>query len=125
MVNYTELYYDDLTEEQKSLICNGCGPKAFGMKVPQFCFLASCDKHDFNYWKGCTEEDRKKYDSGFFWAMMEDVGNAKIYKRLFYAGWALLFYTLVRLKGKDYFHYADNKRTKADLLLEIKRLKGE
>jgi endogenous inhibitor of DNA gyrase (YacG/DUF329 family) len=67
--------YEDLTEDQKERICNGCGPKAGWVPVPEFFCHASCDKHDFSYWIGGTEEDRHKADDGFLRAMLVDAGE--------------------------------------------------
>ena len=51
------LKYRDLTEEQKKFVCNGCGGKSGWINPPEFLFNASCNHHDFLYWRGCTEAD--------------------------------------------------------------------
>ena len=58
------LKYRDLTQEQKEKICNGCGSKGGFIKPPNFIFKASCNHHDFNYWRGNTKELKKKADKG-------------------------------------------------------------
>ena len=67
--------FADLTESQKAFICNGCGPKGGWVPVPDFLFHASCDHHDFNYWLGCTEQDRRKADHEFLTEMLKDAGE--------------------------------------------------
>jgi len=44
--------YDDLTDEQKSAITNGCGNKKFLVKPPDYIFEEFCKKHDFRYYRG-------------------------------------------------------------------------
>ncbi len=65
--------YEDLTPEEKKEICNGCGGKGGWIKPPHRVFFeASCNHHDYGYWKGCTEEDRKKCDKKFYGATVKD-----------------------------------------------------
>jgi len=106
--------YRDLTEEQKAIICNGCGPKGGWVPVPEFFCHASCDHHDFNYWLGYREEDRLKADRQFYTEMRKD------------AGWnpwklsvALTYYLAVRVFGKSFFHYAKKERDVTDLLIYV------
>jgi len=103
--------YRDLTEEQKALLCNGCGPKGGFVPVPEFCFHASCDHHDFNYWLGHTVLDRLKADLQFYKEMRKD------------AGWnpcnlifALAYFLAVRTFGFAFFHYAAKERDEDDLV---------
>ena len=102
--------YIDLTEEQKEVICNGCGPKGGWVPVPEFFCHASCDHHDFNYWLGHTEEDREKADHQFLEAMLIDAGSNKVKQTI-----AMTYWMAVRLFGKLYFHYADHERDEYDL----------
>jgi hypothetical protein len=102
--------FRNLTEKQKALICNGCGPKGGWVPVPEFCFHASCDHHDFNYWLGHTILDRLKADLQFYKEMRRD------------AGWhpgklalALSYFLAVRAFGAVCFHYAEKERDEADL----------
>jgi hypothetical protein len=102
--------YRDLTVEQRAIICNGCGPKGRWIPIPDFCFHASCDHHDFNYWIGCTWRDRLKADNQFYREMRRDAGWD-----LKYQLWALIYYIFVRLFGAAGFHFADVERDRADL----------
>jgi len=80
------------------------------MPVPEFFCHASCDHHDFNYWLGCTEEDRKKADDQFYTEMQRDAtGNP--WRQMV----AWLYYQFVRRFGVAYFHYADKERDAIDL----------
>lgn len=116
------LKFSDLTDKQKNILCNGCGPKAWGgLQPPQFIFVASCDQHDFYYWRGGIEEDRKKADREFYAAMLTDVKNASWYKKPHYHIWAGAYYLAVRVGGGLAFTYLDKTRTMGDLLLFEKR----
>lgn len=103
--------YRDLSETEKAFICNGCGPKGGFISVPEFFCHASCDHHDFNYWIGCTEEDRKKADWEFYTAMKQDAGCNPI-KHII----ALGYFLAVRHFGATCFHYADKERDWKDLI---------
>ena len=110
------LRYRDLTRVQKSKICNGCGGKGGIIPVPEFLFHASCNHHDFLYWVGNTEIDRKKADDAFYRFMQLDIANEDSrFKRMYYRAWAYVYYKAVRLFGKRYFNYG-KKNTKKDLI---------
>jgi len=104
------LHYRDLTPEQKTKICNGCGGKGGFINPPEFLFHASCDHHDFLYWKGGVEEDRKKADDAFYSYMQLDTANEDcLIKRVYYSVWAYTYYKAVRLFGSKYFSYGKQK----------------
>jgi len=100
-----------LTDYQKEMICNGCGPKGGIIPVPEFLFHASCDHHDFNYWLGCNRRHRKKADLQFYREMLRDAGDSKWYKF-----WAKIYYRAVRLFGWSRFHYSNRQRDAYDLI---------
>ena len=56
--------YKDLTYEEKIVTQNGCGAK-HGIKVPDFCFREACNRHDYDYYTGGTNEDRIVADKRF------------------------------------------------------------
>lgn len=109
-----KLKYSDLTDEQKEIICNGCGGKSGWLNPPEFLFNASCNQHDFYYWRGGTESDRLEADKAFYEAMLVDVNMAVWYKRAYYKMIAYVYYRSVRLVGKKYFSYG-TMRTKTDM----------
>jgi hypothetical protein len=102
--------YCDLTEEQKAIICNGCGPKGGWITAPQFFLHEICDHHDFNYWLGCTWRDRLKADNQLYTA-----GRQKARRDFSNQTLVLLYYLAVRTFGASYFHYADRERDENDL----------
>ena len=116
------LKYSDLTQEQKDFICNGCGGKGSRVPVPNFLFKASCNQHDFYYWRGCTEEDRAFSDEEFYRFMKIDVEEQSdgLAQYLIAHMWAYIYYKAVGTSGKGYFSYNDRMKTIEDLELEMK-----
>jgi hypothetical protein len=117
----TDIRFRDLTPEQKDFICNGCGGKGGWIQPPNFFFKADCNHHDFNYWLGCTEADRKTADKQFHAAMREDVKSQPWYKRPLFYVIAWTYYRAVRFSGKKFFYYGPSMRTKEDLLEQMKK----
>ena len=116
--------YRDLTEEQKKFVCNGCGGKSGWINPPEFLFHASCNHHDFLYWKGGTEADRKAADDAFYEMMKEDISECEWYLRPHYHIWAYTYYKSVRLIGKKFFHYGNEMKTMVDLVKEMRDASG-
>ena len=110
---YRDLRWDDLDAVDKGLICNGCGAKGGWIKPPKSQFEASCDHHDFGYWKGGTEKDRKICDVKFLQAMMKDALYLSWWERPVHMIVAIVYYIAVRLCGKKAFHYGKRKGLKA------------
>lgn len=116
--------FASITENQKeSLIANGtlngCGGKGSFLNPPDWIFTASCYHHDFNYWLGHTEEDRKKADWQFYQAMVYDANQHPWYKKYLYRVIAWTYYKAVRMFAMPYFNYADSERTEEDLLAAL------
>ena len=107
------LKYSHLTDKQKSEITNGCGGKGMGFEPPQFFFKASCNHHDFYYWRGGEAKDRRYADTAFLDAMLEDAERAlTFYGRAFNKIAACAYYLVVRLGGKKYFNFGPMKTQK-------------
>jgi hypothetical protein len=76
-------------------------------------FKASCDQHDFYYWRGGDQELRKKVDGEFLQAMLHDSKN------YFHKWWAYLYYYGVRFgtvldkfKKKKFWYYGESRDRK-------------
>lgn len=65
-------FYLDLTEKQRAVYGNGCGPKFLWLDklIPELCFTSACRHHDFNYDIGGNEKDRKQADDYFLGEMI-------------------------------------------------------
>lgn len=111
------LKYSDLTQVQKASICNGCGGKGSWIPVPNFLFKASCNQHDFYYWRGCTERDREAADAALYKYMnidVEESGKSSLVK-VWYYSWAYVYYKFVRKFGSSYFYFSGTTRSAEDL----------
>ncbi len=103
--------YEDLTDEEKAMICNGCGGKGSFIRPPHGAFYeASCNHHDYGYWKGCTEEDRLVCDQGLKKAMIKDCSTLPWYEQLRYRPWVEIYYMAIRVFGRRFFYYGSEKR---------------
>lgn len=121
--HYREVSYKDLTDRdfdflRENGVCNGCGGAGddvknvlirwilqWSLKQLRVVFIeASCDIHDFSYWKGGMEEDRQKADMGFFKKIINDIDktDSNVIK---YSILAMIFYYSVHFGGKSYFNY--------------------
>lgn len=94
-----------LTDRERDAVCNGCGGKGGWFNPPDYGFRASCDHHDFNYWLGGSEEDRRRADRQFRDAMMRDVRAAPLWRRPWLWGAAWRYYWAVRWFGGQFFLY--------------------
>ena len=103
------LRYRDLTDWQKKEIVNGCGGKGGWLRPPDFLFKASCNQHDFYYWRGGNSSDKKTADKAFYKFMKKDCDDAKWYNRVLHYKTAWTYYMAVKLFGKSYFGFGDMK----------------
>lgn len=116
--------YRDLTPEMLRLakekgIINGCGGKGSWVPVPDWLFRASCFHHDFNYWVGGDENDRRKADKQFYVEMLTDAEDTPWwYPTRLAKVRAWVYYMAVRVFAKKFFHYG-KQRTLADFLEAI------
>lgn len=95
---------------ERGLISNGCGGKGSWIDPPDWLFRASCDWHDFEYWRGGTEADRAHADLGFYTAMLEDAESTPWWYPKFLAKTrAWIYYKAVRRFGKPFFHYGEQR----------------
>jgi hypothetical protein len=67
---YAPAGYWKLTDQQKKIVCNGCGAKGLGgFIVPDTLYGLSieeaCNIHDFMYCRGQTIDDKKEADRVF------------------------------------------------------------
>ena len=111
----TILRYSSLTKDNKQAICNGCGGKGGWINPPEFLFHASCNQHDFYYWRGGNKHDRGTADKLFYKFMREDCNTQAWYKIPLAHAVALTYFVAVRIAGKKYFNYGEMK-TKVDLI---------
>lgn len=69
------IQFSDLTEEQINIVWNGVGSKHFIVNPHDLVFSEPSKKHDFLYYKGGTEEDRKRADNIYYLESKEIVDS--------------------------------------------------
>jgi len=104
-----EISWSRLAEEERDLlraaeVVNGCGGKGSWIDPPDWLFVASCDQHDFHYWRGGDEGDRAEADWQFYQAMIVDTKSASWWRRPFARIRAWSYYKAVRLFGAKYWN---------------------
>ena len=110
------LRWHHLSDADIVQVTDGCGRKGGWMRPPEHLFFdASCDQHDFYYWRGHREADRKIADTAFYEVMKRDVGQAAWYRRPWLHSVAWLYFRAVRIWGKQFFYYGPSYRTREQL----------
>lgn len=110
-----KLRWRDVPEKARPAIANGCGGKGGWLRPPQLRFRASCDQHDFYYWRGSVEEDREVADLQFLQAMRADANLLPWWRRPAHRLLAWIYYRAVRRFGSRFFHYGRRRRGLEDL----------
>lgn len=115
------LKYSDLKQSEKDFISNGCGAKNGFIKVPDFIFIASCNKHDFYFYLGNTWKLFFRANRKFYKYMRLDIKNSNVsfFKKSYYHFWALNYFNFVSLGGSKYFNFSDTPKTLNDLKKEM------
>ncbi len=102
--------WEELPEILQGLITNGCGGKGSIIKPPHSAFHeASCDHHDYGFWKGGSIADFKKCNTRLREAMQRDCKRLPWYKQPMYRPWCGLYYKAVSVGGEKYFQFRDYK----------------
>lgn len=138
--------YNDIPTVLRGLVCNGVGQKGGIINPPDLAFGAAGDRHDWDYWIGGTEQDRKVADDRFLSNMLRaakfdavdakeavflgDWGQAGRYlmARWVYPQIARLYAWAVRRWGGTEFNYGSPRTLddlKAKAAVEINRLRTE
>lgn len=68
VILYANPKYWALSDKDKVEICNGCGAKGawYNFLIPGGIFKQSCNIHDYDYFIGKTEQDKKDADRRFY-----------------------------------------------------------
>ena len=116
-----EFWFDDLDQAEKEWIANGCGPKGGWFPVPEFGVdhARACCVHDFFYWVGHTEFDRRNADRRFLRTLLMAADEQPWWSRWYYVSMARIYYAAVRILGKGSFYYGPRYRTIGDLRAEM------
>lgn len=118
-----KLSYKDFTRKEMNGMDLQCGGKGGWFDPPEFCFHASCCKHDVSYAAGKDEVDRLRADKGFYKAMKVDASKQKWYAKPLAYSAAWIYYRAVRQFGKKYFNYSDTYATKFEIMNVLRKKK--
>jgi len=107
---YAPEEYWELTETEKKQICNGCGGRGgkLNFLIPQKHFQEACNIHDYMYYIGRTQEDKRKADAVLLYNLDTIVKNMKGIKKWWYKKLAKTFYEAVHNFG-DYYFWKDKR----------------
>jgi hypothetical protein len=114
----TELKFDNLTSDQKNYLVDDCGKPGF-LDVPDFVFEVACERHDFDYWVGCTKDDRYQSDLRMYNAMKKAIKAEPWYRRWWLYVVANTYYYAVRIGSSSFFYYGPEKRSLEELEAEM------
>ena len=106
------LKFSELTPFQKKAISNNIN----SLNAPNFLSSALLSQHDFYYWRGGSEQDRKMADDTFYKYMNKDVSEQVWWKRPYLNVQSYVYYKRLRLFGKQNFFYTYNPRTMEDVI---------
>lgn len=102
------LQYEELTPEQKKFflehVWNGVGSREYP-DVPDFIFSEASIYHDFAYFRGGDEKDRKKADKEFLHRAHHAVRKQPKWKQPYYYLLTALYYFGLKKLGKKAFEY--------------------
>lgn len=117
-----KLNLDDLTPKQykrfMSEIYNGVGSNDVDFIDPHdLIFKKAAEYHDFAYWRGGTDEDRRICDYIFLLHCLEATRKEKWYYRPFYYGASYVYYLALVLFGRYAFEYKDEPSPHWDHLI--------
>lgn len=110
----------ELNPRQRDFISNGCGSKGGWLRPPGFLFTASCDQHDFHYWRGADDDDRTEADAAFLRAMLWDAAQSGGWARWFHRSLAYTYHWAVRRWGAQSFKYRTRLATWALLFKQMR-----
>ncbi len=104
-----KIRFADLTEEQKKVICNGCGGKGSFFRPPRSAvYEEMCNHHDFNYSLGGGWKDKLKADWQLCWEIWKHGWN---YGELSDGLWGLIYFLGISIGGGSYFNFDGDGET--------------
>ena len=102
----------NMSPEVKAEVCNGPGAKD-GIKVPSTMYGLDClevfDIHDFDYWMGENEEDKRRADMRMLQNSMIMINNTGGWLRILRRYRAVTYYNGVANYGKKAFYAGKEK----------------
>lgn len=123
------LAFEDLTADQINYFWNGVGSDHFLFNPPDLIFKEASKKHDFLFWMGGSEDERKAADSEFYYTCWRaTLKNHLQILRPFYFSASWLYYHCLKLFSKTAWEYCteeEKPKTWEDLKARIDRRRLE
>lgn len=102
---------EDLDEIQfkyfNTYLANGVGSRSFPINPRDFIFKHASKQHDFQYFVGGNEEERRWVDGLFLSDCFKAIGKAPIGKRPFYTIIAIIYFGFLVALGSYAWEYTD------------------
>lgn len=98
--------YDNLTDEQRAAVQNGCGGKGGSFRpLHWFDLQPICNRHDYLYSVGTSWDDRLEADNYLLTAILGLGAHMRWYnpKKWYYNFQAHVYYNAVRMFGAEFF----------------------
>ena len=102
---YAPKEYWRLAEAEKKKICNGCGAKGtlLAKLLPQGHFHEACNIHDYMYYIGKTDEDKKVADRVFINNLHRIINTLPLIQKPMAKTLARIYYEAVAKFGYEAF----------------------
>jgi hypothetical protein len=117
--------YGIISEEEKCVLCNGCGPQNMSWLrpfIPQLVFEEAGNRHDFDYHVGGGYQEYARSNLRFLANCLLSVSNNSPWHSIpYHLVMAVVYYLAVKLGGKASFHFG-TLRTH-EQIQEIARIK--
>ena len=106
-----KLNLEDLPPDQmhtfKTEIFNGVGSREFFIDPHDLIFKQAAMAHDFAYWRGGSNEDRKLSDKIYLEDSLDAVRRQRKWTRPIYFVIAYIYYGFLKMLGKYAFEYRE------------------
>ena len=104
---YAPLAFHDMTDDERSTCCNGCGAAGKGYLVPDSMYGLSvtepCNIHDWQYAHGSTIADKEEADRVFLNNCLRLINDSSKWLRWLRRRRALKYYWVVKNFGGSAF----------------------
>lgn len=105
------LEFDDLTDEQIAYVWNGVGSDHVPIDPHDLIFKGPSKKHDFLYWLGGDDDDRRQADIEFYWDCKIECYKYRSLPRLFFLCALLVYCAFLFPIGRFAFEYKPKCKT--------------
>ena len=115
----------DLSQKERDFwtmnFSNGCGPDGpLAEFIPEINFHDACNMHDFLFWRGGTEADRRDANAQFYAAMLGAINKLQFWRRPINFVLAAWYFLNVEFFGKAFFPYSERAKTKEEFIEYLK-----